>query len=583
MRTRILLLVAAMLFTISSGFAQLPFVILEPVGGSALIMGAELGASDTARIVVGRLIPSQVALRVSHSTDLFVTSDTVLLSNSVNDTIGFDIVFTPDMAGRFYDTVSISDGAYTAFVVIIGDCRGGSRWVLRPQIIDFGVTIIDETSPARTVTLYNNSNTSIALSWDAAKAPFSITGQGVTTSGSTQTVSIAARSNLSLSVNVDATGATPGIVMDTILMGDGAPFDETESLTQQLVLSANFAPKTEPAVVVFTPDVLEFDVTQGQEPLTIKRTVLRNRGPMSVTIDGVYIAGADASAFQITAGIPALPVIVDPGDSMEVSVAFDHSLQGQFDAEIRAFGMTNALLTDTVFATCLLRSTDTTRASITRVRMSTNNANVGEIARATFTNETAVASEAAYAIISLRYNATVLVPETPTMDANDPIVDGYRTSRFKVMVGAHDAGAVLGAVEFRVALGNSSNTTLDVIGFDWYDDLDSKLDVGTSVNGTVVSVLDAQGNEVNVDAGPLSMSVSPMPVSGNATVTYERGEIPVQIKLFDALGNVVADLSANAASQQGTFRISSQGLPAGIYYLRMSGGRHVYVLHVIME
>lgn len=583
MRLRLLLAAATLLFMVSTGSAQVPFDFVQPANGTVLRMSAEVDMTDTALVTVTRLSPTVLRLMASNNNEVFLRSATDLEFSVGVDTVTFLVVFAPTISGTFTDTLTITDGLYQRSIVIIGESRGKLRWVLQPPTIDFGVTIIDETTPDRTIDLYNNSNTAIALSWNAAKAPFSITGQGVTASGTTQTVSIAAKSSVSLSVNINAMGATPGIVMDTIFFGDGAAFDGSGSLTQSLQLAATFANRPEPAVVVFTPDVLEFDPTQGQEPVTIKTTMLRNAGPMAVTIATVNVIGVDASAFQIVTGSVALPAVIEAGDSMEVSVAFDHSLQGQFDAQVTAIGYTNSLIIDTVLATCYLRSSDTTRGQITRVRMTTNNANVGEIARATFTNETAIASEATYALISLRYNATVLVPETPTVDAEDPIVDGYRTSRFKVTVSSHDEGEVLGAIDFRVALGNASNTSLEVTGFEWYTDLDEKIDVGTSVNGTVVSVLDADGNEVNVDPGPLSLSVTPMPVTGSSVVTYTRGELPVQVKMFDAVGNVVADLTSSVQADAGTFNLQTQGLPTGMYYLRMTGGRHVYVLHVIVE
>lgn len=582
MRTRFLLLVAALLMSCSAGLAQIPFTLVQPANGTMLRMAADVHGTDTAIIKVARLTPTVQRLLVTKQNDVFLSSATDLQFDLGMDTVTFVLIFAPTVSGTFADSVTISDGFYVRSFLVIGESRGADRWALQPASIDFGVTPIDAESQPMPFTLYNNSDVAIDLSWTAPNAPFSITGPGLSTNGTTQTVTVAARANVTLNVVINTMGATAGEVKDTIQLGDGAAFDGTGQLTRALTMRADLVIEPDPTTISFTPDVLVYDPGDGQEPVTLKTTLLRNNGPMSATIATVSINGVDAAAFELV-NMPALPVVLDPGDSLEVTVAFDHSLQGQFDAEVLAFGGTNALLSDSLFATCYLRSSDTTRGQITRVRMSTNDANVGEIARATFTNETAIASEATYALISLRYNATVLVPETPTVDAEDPIVDGYRTSRFKVMVGSHMQGEVLGAIEFRVALGNASNTSLEVTGFEWYTDLDEKIDVGTSVNGTVVSVLDADGNEVNVDPGPLSLSVTPMPVSGSSVVSYTRGDQPVQVKMFDALGNAILDLTSSVQADAGSFALQTAGLPTGMYYLRMTGGRHVYVLHVIVE
>jgi hypothetical protein len=170
-----------------------------------------------------------------------------------------------------------------------------------------------------------------------------------------------------------------------------------------------------------------------------------------------------------------------------------------------------------------------------------------------------------------------------TLDAEDPIVDGYRTSRFRLMVNAHAAGSTLGIVNFRVALGNSSSTTMEVTSFEWFDDQDEQLSTTTSVNGAVVSVLDAEGNEINVDAGPLQLSVSPTPVTTIATISYERGSEPAILKLYDQMGALAVDLSTYVTAQSGTFTLDAATLPAGVYVLHFTSGRHSYALRIMVD
>lgn len=569
----------------ATAVAQEPrFTVLVPENGS-LLMRAKLGETSKRLIIITRLSKNVRALKVDLPDAPFFLKD--LTDDRIDfgdrDTVEVEVTFEPTLRGRFQDTVHFTDGSHRAKVVLYGEADPpDQRWSLLLDKIDFGILEPDQTEEAR-FGLQNNSNDPITLKWNRPLAAFTTHRPNNAPLEPVTEVRLNPGETVFMLTIAHGDRALPGPNIDTLEISDGKPYDQRGNIVQRLVLMAYLGDTsgTRPGRLVFIPSVMEFPSQPASGTTTTQRAKLMYAGKGFARVGQFNVVGMSSRNFTFTTS--PLPKDLYPGDSVVVNVTYDHQAEPFARAVLNVRGVIFDGSQRVDGAGMILFSGDTTRTRQVDIELTANDANIGGTSTATFTNRTNLPQDFAYGVISLRYNASVLAPLTETIDAEDPVEEGLRTSRFRINIASLEEGGELGSVPFRVALGNAASTPLDVVGVQWFNADNLALNVNTTINSTTVTVLDAVGNEVNVDVGPLSLAVNPTPVVDNATVTYARGEFPATLKLYDQMGSMVMDLTSQLQGASGSFTISGSTLPPAVYLLHLSGGRYSYVIRMLVE
>lgn len=568
--------------------AQEPrYTVLVPED-NALSMRATVGGTAKRLVIVARFSPEVQRLKLGlPDAPFFLDNEVVEFTDG--DTVKFEVTFKPTRKGFFTDTLTLTDGSHRTSIVLFGETeRDEERWSLLTEAIDFGVMESDETGEGR-FGLQNSSNEPVVLRWNRPVEVFTTHRPGQGPSAPTLEVRINPGETAYVTVIAHGARALPGPNVDTLEISDGRPFNIKGETVQRLPLKVFLGDTTadRPGRLVFIPRAINFPTQPAPgTTTTTSRALLMYAGRGYARVGQLSLAGMSARNFTFTSS--PLPKNIYPGDTVVVDVTYDHAA----DPFARATLIAKALFFDgpssgvggrVDAAGLILFSGDTTTARGVTIAMDANNANSGEISTTTFTTQTTLPQELDHAVVSLRYNATVMAPITTPLDTEDPIEEGYRTSRFRLDLADRAEGARIGTVEFRLALGNAASTPLDVVGFDWFNLNDQRVTINTSVNNTTITVLDAAGNEVNVDPGPLSLLVTPSVITADATVTYSRGELPATLKLYDQLGSMVMDYTSLLQGASGSFSISASTLPSGVYLLHLTGGRYAYVIRMLVE
>lgn len=557
--------------------AQLPFKVIVPDSGY-LGLETSVGKSVTSNVILIRYTDLVESLQITGLEAPFSTAETTISFNG-SDTVAAAFTFTPTAIGRTDNPIRFGALGYSQEVVLVGFAVDATpRFAVSPDLIDLGMILPSESREASfTVTNLGTSDLTVGWADPGQFAGFFVDGKMATS------VFVPAGSSSSVLVRVNGSALGDGENSTTIQIGDGRLIDSSGRRTIAVEIRAMSRPEGRPWLLI-NPKTLQFS-RYDDEPYPIRQFTITNLSDLDCTIDNVEIPTGSASVFQVSSPV-AFPVLLTGGDSLMISVACSPEATGIHTDSVLIWGRELADSATQLISIVRLSSADTVReqAPPIMITMQTNDAKVGEMCRATFTNGGDLPSEVDHGVVTLRYNATVLVPVSITLDDVDPIVDGFRTSRFRLVPSGHSLGDRTGLVEFTVALGNAANTTLDVVDLDWNNANGDPTGHRTSVNGTLVSVLDARGFEVNPSAGPLSVSISPLPASGLTTITYQRGTAaPATMRLVDALGVVVRDLSARVQSEEGSFEINTAGLPSGAYYLATNAGPYSHVLLLTIE
>ena len=65
----------------------------------------------------------------------------------------------------------------------------------------------------------------------------------------------------------------------------------------------------------------------------------------------------------------------------------------------------------------------------------------------------------------------------------------------------------------------------------------------------------------------------PNPMSGSGTILFRTSEAgSVELQIFDARGGLVRETSKSGSTGIGEIQFERDGLPAGVYFYRVSGG-----------
>ena len=76
-------------------------------------------------------------------------------------------------------------------------------------------------------------------------------------------------------------------------------------------------------------------------------------------------------------------------------------------------------------------------------------------------------------------------------------------------------------------------------------------------------------------AGNPSLSTYPNPFSGTTTISLPTGEHITSLKIYDALGRVVADLTPQLYGGSAQIAFDGRALPAGVYVCRAVEGNQI--------
>ena len=569
----ILLLFSASYTTVQ---AQLPFTV-SGGDGDTVYFTTEVGYPVTVAVGVTKLIQDTLTIGISGLEAPFTADKSEIVFKSSDDTTIVNVTFTPTTAGYHYGVMYFDAFGYRNTLLLVGSTitSGGARFSSSTDVVDLG-TVQGDADTTTTFRLYNHSSTSLTLFWQDASEVFDYEVDGL------QSTRVDIEAGTWKDVTVIAYGSkmSPGINETMIYVGDGLAVDPLEPSVTNIPIRISATKTGQPTVYLhISPPSVSLERDDNTNEYIEQSVLIRNIHVEDLEIASINLNGPDASDFTLRMDGP-LPMSLQPGDTLLVHVNCTGGDPRVYYTEVVIAGM------GMVYGQFTVMAYDTSQqvARPIRMQMSTNDAKIGEVCTAEFRMQDQLPSNVDHGVVALRYNATILVPKTTTIDDEDEIVDGMRTSRFRLDPSGHGIGDVAGEVEFTVVLGNSSQTVMEVVSMDWKHADGSSVGAETEVNGTVVSVIDGEGFELNADPGPLKLSIQPMPVSGSATITYRVGVLPGStLRLFDQTGAQVMDLSSSLSSSDGQFDATFEGLSNGFYLLQLSSGDYTYVTMVLIE
>ena len=223
------------------------------------------------------------------------------------------VKFTPNSAGTFSGTVSVSSDAANAVpsLSVSGTGLSDGQLVLNPSSEDFGSVTVG-SKRTQSVTLTNTGQTSVNIS------QASISGTGYQLSGITTPLTLDASQSTTLTVSFvpQSTGSSDGSLAIT---SDGA------NATLTMALTGTGIPV---GALGSNPTSLSFgSVTTGNNK-TLAESVT-NTGSSSITISQAAISGAGFSLSGITA-----PLTLGAGQSANFSVSFAPKSSGSVSGSV---------------------------------------------------------------------------------------------------------------------------------------------------------------------------------------------------------------------------------------------------------
>lgn len=192
---------------------------------------------------------------------------------------------------------------------------------------------------------------------------------------------------------------------------------------------------------------------------------------------------------------------------------------------------------------------------------------------------------------TMSWNATLLYPENVSIDS---IVDGRAYATFSADLSESvQQFDTLASVSMLVGLGNALVDEVTMANVQVYTSLGIPLleeQQELTVEGSLmyldgVWMIDGKPRLVNSIAGSLDADVAPNPATQNATLTFRNVDAEVSLYLYDNLGRVVADFSAQLQGQpqSGSIVLDFAAIPRGTYMLRLSSGQHTVARLVVLE
>lgn len=184
------------------------------------------------------------------------------------------------------------------------------------------------------------------------------------------------------------------------------------------------------------------------------------------------------------------------------------------------------------------------------------------------------------ATMTLSFNASVLVPNFTTQ--SDVTANGIRTVSTTVGVPSTRAsGDVLASLPFTIALGDETTSPIRLVGIVWRGVEGIEIPMNTTAEDATTTVEDDR--EVNTNAGSMSLSLAPNPMTTSATATIYGAQGALTVELFSTTGVRVLTTSLTASATGTTVLFDRSTLTQGLYILRVSNGASTLVRRLVVE
>lgn len=492
---------------------------------------------------------------------------------NTGDTIKLKVTYHPTEAGEHAGSFQCRMLGLAVSLSLKGSTKPATGLTMKQS--DCGGVVVGSTATCW-MTFTNNDATDMRLLFDGVEAPFAFTTDGGITF--IDFLSLAAGESQDLPFTFTPT--QEGTVREAFNITNGAT-------TIVGYIEGTGVGDTTPANTISTsPEFLYMSVVENNESVTETVTVTNN-GKSSFSLNLVDVIGPDAANFAVTVADP-LPRAIDVGESYSVTVTFTPVDQTADDsipkrARLRFEGGFNSFVGAVAYTDLAGVVVRGPGIDTIRVGLANTGGPVGGTARIVFTNQSSIPSNIAYGKATLRYNASVLVPQETLLD--DVTEDGMRTSTFRIDPASRLQGTTLASLKFTITLGDAAQTPVDLVGMEWFDAQDTRKTTETIANGAIVSVDDAEGRTVNANGDIMTLSVSPMPVLDNATISYLRMPGVARLSIFATTGIEVRDLTSilQGAPEQGSVQVDLSSLPVGTYYLRLSVGTSTVVRRIVIN
>jgi len=215
-----------------------------------------------------------------------------------------------------------------------------------------------------------------------------------------------------------------------------------------------------------------------------------------------------------------------------------------------------------------------------RVRVGDVTGKPGESAPCVITLASDIPATAMSATMTLSFNASVLVPNFTLL--TDGTANGIRTVSTRVGVPAtRKSGDILASLPFTIALGDATTSPIQLKGIVWRNVDDVEIPMSTTAEDATTTVDDDR--EVNTNAGGMSVSLAPNPMSTSATATIYGAQGALVVELFNTTGVRVLSTSLTASADGTTVLLDRSTLTQGLYILRVSNGASTLVRRLVVE
>ncbi len=215
-----------------------------------------------------------------------------------------------------------------------------------------------------------------------------------------------------------------------------------------------------------------------------------------------------------------------------------------------------------------------------RVRVGDVSGKPGESAPCVITLLSDIPDITMSATLTLSFNASVLVPNFTLL--TDGTANGIRTVSTRVGVpSTRKSGDVLASLPFTIALGDATTSTIQLKGIVWRGTDDVEIPMNTTAEDATTTVDDDR--EVNTNAGGMSLSLAPNPMTTSATATVYGAQGAMVVELFSTTGIRVLSTSLTASAEGTTVLFDRSTLSQGLYILRVSNGSSTLVRRLVVE
>lgn len=304
----------------------------------------------------------------------------------------------------------------------------------------------------------------------------------------------------------------------------------------------------------------------------------------SVQVTGMGLA-RDNAAFSLQLSQP-VEFVLEKGEHRVIDVQFSPTEIGFTSAVVRVQSTVNTVFVDVQGwgTSGTLPAVDTVDIVVPSIR-----ARIGEYVSLplTFGNP-----EKDYGIVSqkgitgfravLHWNATLAQQAEKRLDETMVAGERYVEIEAPLPSSAHE----LYALPIRVLWGNAERTDITVSSFQWLPTSGENLYTRTTTKGEIVVTdiwHDKDGPRlINSLKGIIDVDISPNPFSDKTKIAIKTAAADATVKIYDALGTMVLDLTSRV-SKEHTVELLSSELARGIYYCRVGTGAYALVRLLVVQ